>query len=364
MINFLRKFINLDDKFEIYTYELSVLINLENKLNLDFLENYVKKINRIEDTNYLTKNVLNDIENDIDKIVQQIINILNSGNLTDLSSLTNEYIEKLNNIVLDKLGNNLLSETTKRYNDSEKITEMTNKYYINIMKIINEYKNSFYDEFRKNIEDEKFITEPTEIIFKLNQTLKNQDKIKEELINQLTKLILYNIVNSMLVSYEKVFHIIEKEHNKIFMEVPKDKYKNILEIKQIIEVFNTISQSIKDKISQNNNLIYQTSNDPFIIENYISLKEKEITNIFSRIQSDIITDFKYQYCKDEIYDICISNLIENELDPISEYNYQMAKLRNAMTHVKNLVPLSKNVITNENSLTNLNSSEIYEKYKL
>ena len=73
MINFLRKFINLDDKFEVYTYELSVLINLENKLNLErrksFLENYVKKINRIEDTNYLTKNILNDIENDIDKIV-------------------------------------------------------------------------------------------------------------------------------------------------------------------------------------------------------------------------------------------------------------------------------------------------------
>ena len=101
---------------------------------------------------------------------------------------------------------------------------MTNEYYINIMKIINEYKNSFYDEFRKNIEDEKFITEPTEIIFKLNQTLKDQQKIKEELINQLTKLILYNIVNSMLVSYEKVFHIIEKEHNKIFMEVSKDIY--------------------------------------------------------------------------------------------------------------------------------------------
>ena len=40
----------------------------------------------------------------------------------------------------------------------------------------------------------------------------------------------------------------------------------------------------------------------------------------------------------------------------------MAKLRNAMNQVKNLVPLSKNVITNENSLTNLNSSEIYEKY--
>jgi hypothetical protein len=54
--------------------------------------------------------------------------------------------------------------------------------------------------------------------------LKDQQKIKEELINQLTKLILYNIVNSMLVSYEKVFHIIEKEHNKIFMEVSKDIY--------------------------------------------------------------------------------------------------------------------------------------------
>ena len=40
----------------------------------------------------------------------------------------------------------------------------------------------------------------------------------------------------------------------------------------------------------------------------------------------------------------------------------MAKLRNAMNHVKNLVPLSKNVITNKNTLTNLNSSEIYEKY--
>ena len=168
----------------------------------------------------------------------------------------------------------------------------------------------------------------------------------------------------MLVSYEKVFNIIEKEHNKIFMEVPKDKYTNISEINQIIEVFNTISQSIKDKISQNNNLIRQTSNDPFIIENYISLKEKEITNIFSIIQSDIITDFKYQYYKDEVYEICISNLIEEELDPISEYNYQMAKLRNAMNQVKNLVPLSKNVITKENSLTNLNSSEIYEKYKL
>ena len=182
--------------------------------------------------------------------------------------------------------------------------------------------------------------------------MKDQQKIKEELINQLTKLILYNIVNSMLVSYEKVFNIIEKEHNKIFMEVPKDKY--ISEINQIIEVFNTILQSIKDKISQNNNLIRQTSNDPFIIENYISLKEKEITNIFSRIQSDIMTDFKYQYCKDEVYEICISNLIEEELDPISEYNYQMAKLRNAMNHVKNLVPLSKNVITNKNTLTNLN----------
>ena len=152
-------------------------MNLERRKS--FLENYVKKINRIEDTNYLTKKVLNDIENDIDKIVQQIINKLNSGNLTDLSSVTNSYVDKLNNIVLDKLGNNLLSETTKRYNDSEKITEMTNKYYINIMKIINEYKNSFYDEFRKNIEDEKFITEPTEIIFKLNQTMKEQYKIKE-----------------------------------------------------------------------------------------------------------------------------------------------------------------------------------------
>ena len=74
--------------------------------------------------------------------------------------------------------------------------------------------------------------------------------------------------------------------------------------------------------------------------------------------------FKYQYCKDEVYDICISNLIQDELDPISEYNYQMAKLRNAMNHVKNLVPLSKNVITKENSLTNLNSNEIYEKYTI
>ena len=34
----------------------------------------------MENTNYLTKKILNDIENDIDKIVQQIINILNSGN--------------------------------------------------------------------------------------------------------------------------------------------------------------------------------------------------------------------------------------------------------------------------------------------
>ena len=47
------------------------------------------------------------------------------------------------------------------------------------------------------------------------------------------------------------------------MEVPKDKY--ISEINQIIEVFNTISQSIKDKISQNNNLIRQATNEPFII---------------------------------------------------------------------------------------------------
>ena len=39
--------------------------------------------------------------NDVDKIVQQIINILNSGNLTDLSSVTNKNIEKLNNIVLE-----------------------------------------------------------------------------------------------------------------------------------------------------------------------------------------------------------------------------------------------------------------------
>jgi hypothetical protein len=35
----------------------------------------------------------------------------------------------------------------------------------------------------------------------------------------------------------------------------------------------------------------------------------------------------------------------------------MAKLRNAMNHVKNLIPLSKNAITNENSLKNLNSSK-------
>ena len=34
----------------------------------------------MENTNYLTKKILNDIENDIDKIVQQLINILNSGN--------------------------------------------------------------------------------------------------------------------------------------------------------------------------------------------------------------------------------------------------------------------------------------------
>ena len=42
MINFLRKFINLDDKFEIYTYELSVLINLENKLNLERRKSLLK----------------------------------------------------------------------------------------------------------------------------------------------------------------------------------------------------------------------------------------------------------------------------------------------------------------------------------
>ena len=31
---------------------------------------------------------------------------------------------------------------------------MTNEYYINIMQILNIYKNSFYCEFRKNIENE------------------------------------------------------------------------------------------------------------------------------------------------------------------------------------------------------------------
>ena len=238
MLQALRRFIRLDEKLEVYTHELAVLINLEEKLNSErrrsFLENYIKTINRKENT-YLTNSDLTNIENEIDNIVKEIIQILNSGDLTNLKNATQKYIQKINNILTDNIGNNLVFETIVRYNNTEQLKEMTNKYYENITKIMNEYTNDFYEEFRKNIEDEKFITEPKEIEFKLNQTKTQQEKVKAELIEQLTEILQFNIKKDLLTSYEKVFNIIEKEHNKIFMEVPIDKYTDISEITQIEE---------------------------------------------------------------------------------------------------------------------------------
>ena len=363
MLQALRRFIKLDEKLEVYTHELAVLINLEDKLNSErrrsFLENYVKKINRKENT-YLTNSDLTNIENDIDNIVKEIIQILNSGDLTNLKNATQKYIQKINNVLTDIIGNNLVFETIVRYNNTEELKEMTNKYYESITKIMNEYSNDFYEEFRKNIEDEKFISEPKEIALKLNQTKTQQEKVKAELIEQLTEILQFNIKKDLLTSYEKVFNIIEKEHNKIFMEVPIDKYSDISEITQIEEVYETTKIIINEKKSAN--IFSQQTNDPFNIQYYISDKEKEIINVFSTVNSEIMTDFKYQYCKDEIYELCIKDLYLEQIDTITEYNYQMAKIRNAINQVKDLVSLSKKVITNENSLTNLNSNEVFEKY--
>ena len=336
------------------------------KIILNFEYNYEKYLNYyISKSNLLYSNLYNYIQNKID-------------NNYELDFLLKDYQMIFNSIIKNDSNDGLLE---KIYNYNNNIMNNINIYLNNLNNNINLLIDKYYSlYYLKN--SSKFLEYPEEIIYKINQILKelnassllikdltniNYEKKIKSIIhstNTFIQDIIKNHFNYIIININK--SIIMKEYYlnyylKLnttfngFMDILQTAFSNISADKILFfnnqnydEPIKKILKDSKNIISYLEDIIYKnfTSQNcfPNLMNNtYIDENNESINDYSDSINEYNETMYNYNDSNDNL--ICIEEKKKFDLN-ISKYNYYIVKLREGIYYSKSLLE-NVDILVNE-----------------
>ena len=213
----------------------------------------------------------------------------------------------------------------------------------------------YYKSFLKG-SIHKFITEPNEIMFKLNQYMQSQSTKGEMLINDIEQLLTFNFDNVVAYSFNVVKDIINISINDIYNCFPQYPLNELQTLRK--EYFDNKVNTITNGFNSNQNTFYNKSvqcslldvscDDFFVIHKYINTYNITVINTLQYYINNIhslIDSYRYIYEHGIEYD---------------EYNFQIVKLRKAIYYYNALSDLSQRILSTEHLLNN--NAELQMQY--
>ena len=362
---------NLNLNFTIYVEDMKCFFNVEREISEKIKEGYIKyflkPLSQLED-NYLTQEIINNITSEFSIRLNNIKLLIQNktGSNGIYNSYTNLIVDYVNQVVNTYLSEEMISKTIERFNYSELLREQTENFYNSLNASNRKYEEVCYENyFKKHLES--YISKPEEILNKLEQLNEIEKLRKNYTLGNITEIIINEIKYSIHESYTKIFKILENEYDKMFIDYPRSEYENSLKEGELnfITTFNNWLKSLKNDKGQmgiKNITIISKQLDPFKLQSLFNNETLFYYN-FTYLTNKIKHDYNFRFCEGELHDYCPRSIKSTLPDEIDQYNYQIAKVRSAISEMKTLVTLSTNFISKEKTLSNLNSSNYYEEYK-
>ena len=318
----LNKKSNLDDVAEAldlkldnenFTNEINNIKNsVENIINIK-LEDIEKKIEEInnnksdisdfklisdafQDMKLNLTQRIDDIDNDLDRLIENIKNQFQS---------TNKLIKDLENNKSDKKENEEMNLLLNKKLDEDKYNKMLSEIKDNMFESMNLFKEDYLTNikiFENKLENknESIISE----LNKQNEAIKNFTNNEKEEIN----LVINELFNQNILEFNSSLQEINEEMNKLNMNLT-EKISQKLDEKKFDSYLNNIKKELNSKIS-----IFDSQKN---IQDIINFFEQKMNILITEIKQELITNF--ENLLNEKADITLLN------DKISSIDFNVLK---------------------------------------
>ena len=315
------------------------------------IKNYKEKINQFQIEQEKKETILltsHDLKNENINTITSITSVRNNENILLYDKLILKLKEIENNVELNQINNNLLSDNNNFKSQINLLNDMNETLKQRITEIENEYKNlkiqntnnsDLNQKEAKNLKNE--IKTLMDELYRIKETWVSADK-KKEYINTIDSLeknnkILKDDINKKKEYISQLKETIEKNNNEMNLIQSKTKKESSInnEIKNL-KIDNNRKENIIKEL-KNNLEIYKNKEKKKLEEkDNISDKIKKLTNDIN-LKDSIIKDLKEKYEKIQNN----SNIIEIQNKTINNNNAEQKKLKDDLAKKEQLIKTLK-----------------------
>ncbi len=336
------------NNYESYLTDLKIVDEI--RKNINFTKNekmneyFYEDILKIKNT-ILTEKNLNDFENNLNSIVNDIINDINNNN--DISNNLNVYNKNVKEFIDNNLGEKLIKNYYNLYANKNFINNQLNKYYEDIKIVVNEYNNTFYNQYFSN-NYKNFGEKPVELVDKFTQILREQNNTANYTLNFINQIIFEALNKLLKETYNKIILYVDLNYNNLTTYLNnsnKETINNLFE--NIFSNIKSLLNNIKiDNIKSSLNLL--TNSDPFSLDSLIKEEENLFYINILRIKGYIESDYTRYFCSDsETFKTCNKEM----LPALNISTLTLQKLRGDY-YVFDNIKLYFNNLLNDNDFNN------------
>jgi len=368
LMEFLSTFIHYDLNFDIYVEDVRVLLDVNYKASKSRESNYNKIYNKIKGIvdSYLTQTKLNTINQNLnsylDKVIKAVQNFNYGHALANITQLSNAIETVINN----NLGKKVYDAVVSRYTDKTTLDNMLKDYYTNVYTAYLEFNTTFFtNHFLAHAN--KYVSKPEEIIAKFNKILKAQEEEEESQVNNINTLIVNSINSAIESSYYSIYQLVVKLKEEFLAKAPKNIYGNTGNYRaKYEEVLRKLDDLLTLFLNNNGEMnithkYKRTKIDEFSLNKTIHSEEYKIYLMLYTISDELENKSLRYICNGNAIILCNNASITQAISAIDQFNYQMAKLRDSITQLKNLIPIVETMMND--TLLELDPQKYLELYK-
>ena len=359
LVNYAKNFsIYIEDITSISTIYVSTL-QVREKAFKEYIIDALKK----KDFDYITP-IIETFKNDVQGYIDDIIYETKLKRYSSAIEKCKELQNRIPQLVKRYLNADLASNIKNKYVDDEAFKTMAQQYYDEVLPAFMEYNNTFFEKvFKEHMGS--YISRPTEVETKLRTIQNNEEKILEETIEYITTIIITYINNEIKDAYLKTASSFESYLDYFHTQAPKEIYGSSGNYRKLYEDIENYFKDIHKLLTEDTKkipiLYMRKIKDEFSLTKYFEQGEFTITNnILGKLIDEIYIYFDEFICiTNEI--VCKDGELVNIMSSIDQYQFQLAKLRAAVSYLSTLIPFAKDII-NSDLLADLDPNEFLQLY--
>ena len=360
------KLVNYAQNFSIYVEDIksisTIYISTLQVRQKAFKTYIIDALTKVDD-DYITPRI-ELFKKDLEISFYKIIDETKLKHYSTAIELCENLLANVPQLVKRYLNLDLASKIKEKYVNDDLFNKMVNDYYGEVLPAFMEFNNTFFEKtFKSHMSD--YISRPTEVETKLRKIQNNEELILNETIETITTIIITYINDEIKDAYLRASNSFANYIDIFHIQAPKGTYGNSGNYRKLYEdieeYLNKIQSQLDESIKSIPILYMRKKKDEFSITKYFKPKEFEITNnILGKLIDEIYIYFDEYICiTNEV--ICEDGKIKDIMSAIEHFQFQLAKLRSAVSYLTTLIPYAKDII-NSDLLAELDPLEFLNLY--